>query len=110
LPLGANFMILTPLKPERNAFPSELFRYSREVEAKRIQKGSPPSIIPKDHGDSNAFAQLMPLNYRDIHALADLFEQGDMNEIESNIDQMLLSIYPEPCWDDSLGDFLTEFL
>ncbi|MBD2742038.1 hypothetical protein [Coleofasciculus sp. FACHB-1120] len=45
-------------------------------------------------------ASLMPLRERDVTALSELFERDDSEEIEADINQNLLWLWPEPCWDD----------
>ncbi len=53
---------------------------------------------------------LMPLKQRDTKALTKLFEREDIDEIEADINQRLLRLIPEPCWDDNPFDFLAEYL
>jgi hypothetical protein len=42
--------------------------------------------------------------------MAELFERGDCDEIENDINRKLQKIYPEPCWEDDPYDFLREYL
>jgi hypothetical protein len=42
--------------------------------------------------------------------MAELFDRGDCDEIEKDINRKLQKIYPEPCWEDDPYDFLREYL
>jgi hypothetical protein len=53
---------------------------------------------------------LIPLTERDCKAMAELFDRGDCDEIENDINRKLQNIYPEPCWEDDPYDFLKEYL
>ncbi|WP_432808518.1 hypothetical protein [Pantanalinema sp. GBBB05] len=53
---------------------------------------------------------LSPLRARDLEAMQALFQVENMGEIEIDITQMLLRLWPEPCWEDSPLDFLQDFL
>lgn len=53
---------------------------------------------------------LSPLRQGDLDALAQLFYRSDMATIEADVNQMLLRLLPEPCWEDEGLDFLSEFL
>ena len=53
---------------------------------------------------------LMPLKERDWKVLVDLFDRGDSEEIENDINSKLLLMIPEPCWEDDPFDFLSEYL
>lgn len=55
-------------------------------------------------------APLSPLRERDLTALSKFFLRDDMLAIEADINQRLLSLLPEPCWEDGVFDFLKEFL
>lgn len=55
-------------------------------------------------------APLSPLRERDDQALAALFVRDDIRELEADIDHQLLRLFPEPCWEDELFEFLQEFL
>jgi hypothetical protein len=55
-------------------------------------------------------APLSPLRDRDLKALADLFGQTAIDEIEADILANLLSRFPEPCWEDHVFDFLKDYL
>ena len=65
----------------------------------------PDSMRGSDSLDSYA-APLSPLRERDISALAALFQRDDMFAIEADVKHKLLSLLPEPCWDDDTFAFL----
>ncbi|MBR8833023.1 MAG: hypothetical protein DSM106950_03005 [Stigonema ocellatum SAG 48.90 = DSM 106950] len=52
----------------------------------------------------------MALRERDWKALTELFDRGDSDEIEADINSNLLLMIPEPCWEDDPFDFLREYL
>ncbi|XGV96721.1 MAG: hypothetical protein ACAF41_28860 [Leptolyngbya sp. BL-A-14] len=61
--------------------------------------------------DQFPFAEpLSPLRERDLTALSEFFQRDDITVLEADINQRLLLLLPEPCWEDSPFDFLTEFL
>lgn len=51
-------------------------------------------------------APLSPLRDRDLEALLQLFNCPDMPQIEADVKQMLLRLFPEPCWEDEIMDLL----
>ncbi len=53
---------------------------------------------------------LSPLKERDLLSLANLFQRDDMYDIEVDLNQMLLRLMPEPCWEEDPFEFLKEFL
>jgi hypothetical protein len=53
---------------------------------------------------------LSPLKERDLVALATLFPPDQMLTIEADVNQMLLRLLPEPCWEEDPFEFLSEFL
>ena len=53
---------------------------------------------------------LMPLHRRDRIILTDWFDRGDMGDIHADITYHLSQLVPEPCWDDSIYDFLYDYL
>lgn len=55
-------------------------------------------------------APLSPLRERDLAALSEFFRRDDMATIEADLSQRLISLLPEPCWEDEVFDFLKEFL
>lgn len=55
-------------------------------------------------------APLMPLTERDMKALAGFFERDDAEKLESDINNYMRLIYPEPCWEDNPFDFLRDYL
>lgn len=67
-----------------------------------------PSHPPEQVG--HFASPLSPLRERDLAALATWFHREDMYAIESDLNQMLLHLLPEPCWDEDAFDFLQEFL
>lgn len=73
------------------------------VSPKRSSRYSTPPLA--DHA-----APLAPLRDRDQQALSDFFQRDDMREIEADVTQMLLQLWPEPCWEDDPFAFLQDFL
>ncbi|MBW4692978.1 MAG: hypothetical protein KME27_14585 [Lyngbya sp. HA4199-MV5] len=55
-------------------------------------------------------APLSPLRERDLIALSEFFQQDEMLAIEADINQRLLLLLPEPCWEDEVFHFLKELL
>jgi len=53
---------------------------------------------------------LSPLRERDLKALSDFFLRDDIYAVEADVKQRLLLLLPEPCWEESVFDFLQEFL
>jgi hypothetical protein len=53
---------------------------------------------------------LEPMRERDLEALAQWFHREDMLTMETDINQMLLHLLPEPCWEENPFDFLNDFL
>lgn len=53
---------------------------------------------------------LAPLRQRDEQALDDLFGNGPIEEIVSDICDRLKHLHPEPCWEDDPFDFLKGYL
>ena len=53
---------------------------------------------------------VLPLRERDWKVLTELFDRGDSDEIEANINSQLLWMIPEPCWEDDPFDFSREYL
>lgn len=45
---------------------------------------------------------IAPLSERDVQAMTILFEVEGITDFETDIEQMLLSLVPEPCWDEDL--------
>ncbi|QLE56765.1 hypothetical protein [Nostoc sp. TCL26-01] len=50
------------------------------------------------------------LKERDRKALIELFDRGDIDDIEADVNSNLLLMIPEPCWEDDPFDFLREYL
>jgi hypothetical protein len=66
---------------------------------------------PVETSDLGSFAEpLSPLRERDFKALSDFFLRDDIYAIEADVKQRLLSLLPEPCWEENVFDFLQEFL
>lgn len=99
----------------------ELLQHSADVllkrEARRSLKPSselinaPDRVFFSETGivlASEAFhaAPLSPLKARDLRALDDLFADGEMRLMEEDILHNLLRRCPEPCWEDTLLEFL----
>jgi hypothetical protein len=55
-------------------------------------------------------APIAPLRERDLQAMADFFDTEFMLEIEADVTQHLLLLWPEPCWDEDPFDFLHEYI
>lgn len=53
---------------------------------------------------------LAPLKERDLLSLTTLFQRDDMYDIEVDLNQMLLRLLPEPCWEEDPFEFLRDFL
>jgi len=72
----------------------------------------PPDTYLKREMDRvySGAAPLAPLRQRDWSVLEDWFQADDMPEVEADILYNLLLRVPEPCWEDSVFDFLDEFL
>jgi hypothetical protein len=43
---------------------------------------------------------------RDLKELSDWFDREDMSEIEGDLNRHLLMLFPEPCWEDQISEFL----
>lgn len=82
-------------------------------EGRKLQGGClPQEGLPSQSSERlGTFADpLSPLRERDLFALEGLFQRSDMYWIEADVNQMLLHLLPEPCWDEDAFDFLREFL
>ena len=55
-------------------------------------------------------APLMPLQSRDRLILIDWFNRKDMSVIHLDITTHLAKLVPEPCWEEEIYDFLSEYL
>ncbi|XHX79572.1 MAG: hypothetical protein RBJ76_06555 [Stenomitos frigidus ULC029] len=75
----------------------------------RVAVATMPKVTPDVLLNSYA-APLSPLRERDILALSALFQSDDIYTIEADVNHRLLSLLPEPCWDDDALTFLNEFL
>jgi len=102
------------------AFPTELIRHSAKVEEVKLANKSWREASKKyrTHREVYQGAQLLPLRHSDRAALATLFDAEVWDEVNADIDNALLVLWPEPCWeddpfrvyDDSAFEFLAEFL
>lgn len=54
-------------------------------------------------------APVFPLRDRDLVALSEFFDRDDLVNLEQDVNHHLLSLFPEPCWEDALS-FIREFL
>lgn len=73
---------------------------------------SSPLLFHENTSSSGQFisAQSIPLRGRDLHVLTELFNQNEIEAIESDILQNLDWRCPEPCWEDDPFEFLREYL
>jgi hypothetical protein len=55
-------------------------------------------------------APLAPMRERDLKIMESWFNHSNMNQIEADFTHYLLQLWPEPCWEDEIFDFLGEFL
>lgn len=85
----STYVELEQLKPSRSIAPQEI---------------RPPRTL------DDFAAPLSPLRERDLQALASFFETECMLEIETDVTQHLLLLWPEPCWDEDPFDFLHEYV
>ncbi len=67
----------------------------RHAEA-AIRRNSTPACI--DHA-----APLSPLRDRDLVALDEFFDRGDLIDLEQDLNRHLLRLFPEPCWEDGFS-------
>ncbi|WP_448574026.1 hypothetical protein [Trichothermofontia sp.] len=71
----------------------------------------PKSDGQRTHTSLRSFAVLVaPLKDRDIKALDTLFCDDDMEAAAADISQVLLALFPEPCWEDDPFEFLRDYL
>lgn len=91
---------------------------SSKASSRRNKKADPASsnwqrpgvgLSLKEAYDAYA-APLAPLRERDIQALDAMFDRNDMADIETDVIHNLLSLWPEPCWEDDPFEFLREYL
>jgi hypothetical protein len=70
-----------------------------------------PDVSARELSDLCSFAApLSPLRTRDLTVLSEFFLRDDMSVIEADISQRLISLLPEPCWEDEVSSFLKELL
>lgn len=110
---------------EDMVFPGELPRYNSPALAQRGPRTdfyavpvahAGTEVLSKGEGQRNhsslrSFAVLVaPLKDRDIKALDTLFHYDGMEEAAADISQVLLALFPEPCWEDDPFEFLRDYL
>ncbi len=87
--------LATPIAPDEPEHPSWAIAFDpftlEPAAASPVPEHAPP---------------LSPLRLRDLQAMADLFHQPHMDEIEADILRNLGWRFPEPCWEDDPLDFL----
>ncbi|WP_228055547.1 hypothetical protein [Lusitaniella coriacea] len=113
-------MLLAPLPVSKidrnNAFPQNLTSYSARIEA--LKEEQPFSWRPKPQSPKSPNAQLIPLTQKDLQVLDRLFDREDIEAINTDIFEILLILWPDPCWEDDpfevynndIFDFLSDFL
>jgi hypothetical protein len=99
----------------------ELLQHSSEALLKRESRHLTPARDPSLRQTDRAFfsesgvlmaseafhaAPLSPLKTRDLVALDELFSHDEMRRMEEDILHNLLRRCPEPCWEDTLLEFL----
>ena len=80
------------------------------LEALRQSAQRAISSPPQPFSPSGYAPPISPLRERDTAVLLEWFGRADMDDVESNLDRCLLSLWPEPCWEDDLTELLEEFL
>lgn len=81
-------------------------RQPQPYEGGRVALTTLPDSVRGNGAPVSYAAPLSPLRERDILALAALFQRDDMYAIEADVKHKLLSLLPEPCWDDDTFAFL----
>jgi len=107
------------------AFSGELPRYNSPALTRRAPRtdfyAAPvthvgPEVLPnadtqRAHAHLRSFAVLVaPLKDRDIKALDTLFHYDGIEDAAADVSQVLLALFPEPCWEDDPFEFLREYL
>ncbi|WP_448563061.1 hypothetical protein [Trichothermofontia sp.] len=107
------------------AFPGELPRYNSPALTQKAPRtdfyaapvthagteGLPKGEGQRAHVNLRSFAVLVaPLKDRDIKALDTLFHCDGIEEAAADVSQVLLTLFPEPCWEDDPFEFLREYL
>jgi len=95
---------------DEKKFLSELIQFSVQVEKFKHSEHLPGFWQEHQLEVSSYSAQLMPLRERDTAAMDELFEREDVDEIAAEVNQKLLWLYPEPCWEEEPLDFLQDYL
>lgn len=78
-------------------------------ESDRDRTGS-DLTAPANDFSNEAAAPLSALKERDTQALAELFEDEEIEAIQADILLCLSFLSPAPCWDEQAFEFLQEFL
>ncbi|UZQ56162.1 hypothetical protein OOK60_08960 [Trichothermofontia sichuanensis B231] len=98
-----NSPALTQRGPQTDFYAAPVMHPGSEGLAKQDGQRSQSSL--------RSFAVLIaPLRDRDIKALDTLFHYDGIEEVEADIAQVLLTLFPEPCWEDDPFEFLREYL
>ncbi len=85
-----------------------------QKEKLRIQRAfsvaTPDLATPDREAEQSYAAPLAPLRVRDGQELSTFFDRADMDSIEADILNLLSHLFPEPCWEDDLFEFLQDLL
>ena len=86
------------------SFPIDLVRFS--IRAEKRKKSSKRGGLGNDIASDilQHAAPLISINRQDVTTLDELFWREDITEITADIEQMLQSFLPAPCWDDDPFD------
>ncbi len=106
-------LLPAPISQEESAFGGKLHPEASEPEEMVLELSllDPLALEALDLDESfQGATPLEPLRERDIKALAGFFERSDAEEIEADVSQVLSRLFPEPCWDDRVFDFLGEYV
>lgn len=112
----------------RDPFVTQLIEFSKKAAVSKPSrlwrrflpsKIEPPSDleIPRSDFSANTFEfstgaaePLSALKERDTQALAELFEDEEIEAIQADVLLCLSFLSPAPCWDEQAFEFLKEFL
>lgn len=116
-------MFISTFSDEGASDLAELIRFSNEVTISKPARASGwERVNHTDEGADTRFSTesfaildgyaspFTPLREGDLKALAALFEREDSDEIETNITNYLLLLWPDTYWEDDPFDFLREYL
>lgn len=91
------------------SFPIDLVRFSiRAEQRKELSKQDQVAQFIASDLLQHA-APLISINHQDVTILDELFWREDITEIAADIEQMLASFLPAPCWDDDPFDLDDSF-